>query len=110
MRSGERTRAGRSPACSEPSVGSKRTRTTSPRLRLSVENTLGLPVERFPLLRRFSIDFPHFAAAFDDILPQSFAFALSYPAFDQFRHLRTALAGSNLLLEPVQGVRRNRIR
>src|SRR5579862_8813575 len=108
--SGEITRAGRVPACSEPSVGSRRTRTISPRFGLLVEGTRDLLFERFPLLCHRQIDFAHFAAPLNNVLSQGFAFAFTYPAFDQLGYFRAALARADFEFKPLQHFRRKRIR
>src|SRR5438552_18532805 len=101
MKSGDRTSAGRSPACSEPSVGSKRTRTTSPRSGLPVDRTVYLRLQRRPLLRGIQVYVPHLPAAFFDVAAERLALPLCQPSSQELRNYSAPLAGAYLFLEPL---------
>jgi len=73
MTSGEITSAGRSPACSDPSTGSRRTRTTSPRSGLVIEGTFDLLLEWMVFALDFEVNVGHLAAAFDHLFAQPVA-------------------------------------
>src|SRR5437899_13079711 len=88
MRSGETTRAGRSPACSEPTTGSSRTRTTSPRFGLAVDGTVDLLFKRVVLALDFEVNLGHVAATLDDLLAQLLAAVAVEPALHQGRYDR----------------------
>src|SRR2546427_581189 len=108
--SGEMTRAGRSPACSDPSTGSSRTRTMSPRQRLGIERTLNLFFQRVVLAFDLEVKLRHVAAAFDNLTPKRFSLPLLDPLAEQFCDHRAPPAGRHYLLEALQCVRRKGIR
>src|SRR5207249_4370731 len=102
--------AGRSPAYSEPSVGSKRTRTISPRRGLCVENTVHLRLQWFPFLRCFEIDVPHLLTTFCDVAAQGFSPAFHQPGGHQLRYNGTAPSRTDGFIELLQHIGRQRVR
>src|SRR5947209_3367455 len=102
--SGEMTSAGRSPACSEPSTGSSRTRTISPRRKLSVARTLDLFLQRMVLSFDLEVKLRHVATSFDHIAPKFLSLPLLDPVAEQLGDDGTPLAGRDHLLEPLYRV------
>src|SRR5438094_6552278 len=99
MKSGETTRAGRSPACSEPTTGSRRTRTMSPRRRLFFEDTMDFLLERVIFLFDFQVDLGHGFAAFFNIVAQFHAALPVDPIAQQGGNQGAPFAGRDNVLE-----------
>src|SRR5437667_1446595 len=110
MTSGEITSAGRSPACSEPSTGSRRTRTTSPRLRLCVESTVDLLLQRVVLALDVQVDACHLAAALDHLAPELLSPLPFQPFAQEPRDDGAPLSRIHRLLELLQEIGRQGIR
>src|SRR5579885_2209829 len=100
--SGEMTRAGRSPACSDPTTGSRRTRTTSPRRGLVIEGMLDLLLQRVVLPLDFQVDVGHLPAAFDHRLAELLALLLIEPGAHQLRDDGAPLSGGRGALKLLQ--------
>src|ERR1700693_3860639 len=73
MRSGDRTRARRVPPCSDPSTGSRRTRTTSPLRGLLFKVMLHFLFKRMEFRFHGEVDFVHIATAGNDLSAQLIA-------------------------------------
>src|SRR5581483_2069253 len=103
IKSGEITRAGRSPACSDPTTGSSLTRTTSPRRGLVVNGTMNLLLEWMVFFFNFQVHVGHGRAALDNLAPQSFPPGLFKPVLHQGSHEGAAFPGRHLAFECVHG-------
>src|SRR4051794_24314969 len=83
MTSGDRTRAGRVPPCSDPSTGSRRTRTISPRRGVVFEGMLDFLFQRVVFAFDLAVDLGHLATALDDRLPKLLAAAAVEPVLKE---------------------------
>jgi len=102
IRSGETTRPGRSPLCSDPSTGSKRTRTTSPRRSGLSGFTPDLFRSAVPLLIDLLVPIPHLLAPLNQFAAEFVAFALIQPLLDQLCDLTAPFPWSQVFFESLQ--------
>src|SRR5437879_5433045 len=99
MKSGDRTRTGRSPACSEPTTGSSRTLSTSPRFGLVLQDTMSLLLQRLKLLFDLPVDVGHVRQTGGDLLAERRPALRVEPALHEIRDDLAALSRRHAHLE-----------